>query len=284
MRLTSGCRLGAAVLVIAGQFLPVSALAYGYRGSYGLDELNHLLSVGGGIASPSVTSALGENPAGLMYNTRTKVQAATATGSESLNPVGFGGLLFGGNGFVGGGIGLQGFNNQTEGGGQILLLNWGLAAEFTSLNMAFGFTGTRTLHRSGVVMGTGSGTTWCVDTGVIINPHGSSRYGLTLFQILDSVDAIGAGWAIDASSWSTFALDGTYSPDSKSAVVKPGLSLQFDGFQMSSGYGFRAVGDSGSWIRQGLSLGVGFNLGDHMFAQMYYNHIALYYGGITFRL
>jgi hypothetical protein len=258
-------------------------LAYDRYGS--VREENHILSVGGGIASPSVTSALGENPAGLSNNQTSKILGQMAAGNDELNPLGYGGGFFFGNGSVGGGVALQGFNNNTNGStGSILLLNWGLAADIPGLNIAWGFTGTRTIRKSGEVRGTGSGTTWCVDTGIIFNPKGDSRVGFTLFQVLDDIDAVGAGWAYDLSAWATFALDATYTTTAKTTVAKPALSIQLPGFQISSGYGVRVQGDNWSWIRQGLSLGVGVPLGRTLGFQAYYNQLALYYGGLTIAL
>jgi hypothetical protein len=67
-------------------------------------EMAHTLSAGAGIASPSMTSALFENPAGLFTNQQTKFLGEAAWTNSNLNPLGLGGLFFLGNGFVGGGL------------------------------------------------------------------------------------------------------------------------------------------------------------------------------------
>jgi hypothetical protein len=262
-----------------------SSHARGTAYSMGGFETDHLLSVGGGISSPSMTSALGENPAGLIYNQSFKLLTQVASGNEQLNPLGYGAGIFAGNGSVGGGMVLQGFNNQTgTTSGNVLLLNWGLAAEFPSINMAWGFTGTRTISATGDVRGTGSGTTWCVDTGVIFNPRGSNRIGATIYQLLDDVDAVGLGYALDPSPWATFAVDASYTTKARTTVVKPSLSFHLSKFQMSSGYGLRVQGTEWSWIRQGLSLAVGFEVTPHFSIQAYYNHLAQYLAAVTISL
>jgi hypothetical protein len=278
-------KYGMFLIAMVGVFtLSSSARASSYSSSSGSEE-DHLLSVGGGIASPSVTSALGENPAGLSNNRSFKLLGAAAAGNNKLNPLGYGGGIFFGNGSVGGGVALQGFNNNTDGAsGNVLLLNWGLAADITGLNIAWGFTGTHTISRSGTVRGTGSGTTWCIDTGLIFNPKGDSRVGVTLFQVLDEVDAIGLGWAYDLSPWATFALDGSYTTSAKTTIAKPSLYIRLPGFHISSGYGVRVQGTEWSWIRQGLSLGIGIPVNHSFTIQGYYNQLAEYYGGVTIAL
>lgn len=83
-------------LLVASQ-----ARASTYRPSYSsISEEDHLISVGAGISSPSVTSAIGENPAGLTNNSTSKVLFEAASGNDQLNPIGFGGGFFTGNGSV----------------------------------------------------------------------------------------------------------------------------------------------------------------------------------------
>jgi hypothetical protein len=250
-------------------------------------EDDRYLSVAGGISTPSVTSALGQNPAGLVYNNQPKVFLDVASGNDKFNPIGYGGGFFTGNGSVGGGIALQGFNSQYDNSaGNLLLLNWGLAAEFTDLNLAWGFTGTYTLANTGVGQGTGSGGTgsghaWGLDTGVIFNPHGSTRVGLTAFQVIGGVDAWGAGISYDPSPWATFTVDGIYAVNSKTTILKPALSIHVSGFALTSAYGHRFDGSGWGWMSEGLSLGVGFPLGYKWAIQGYYNQISKYFVGLT---
>lgn len=267
-------------LILAGIF-PIQEAFSAYSGEAG--NADHMISVGGGIASPSKTSALGENPAGLVYNTDQRVLGALGATNSSLNPLGVGGSFFAGNGSVGGGIGLQTFTGQGNSAGNITLLNYGLAAEIESLNVAFGAMGTYTLNQTGITTGTGSGGAWNANLGMLYNPKGTVRVGGTLFQVVGGVGAVGAGIAADANPWATFVLDGAYDPQSKGSTLKPGLGIHMDDFQLSYGYGINIQGSDG-WIRQGSSVGLGIQLSQTVHLQGYYNQLALYYLGLSVRI
>jgi hypothetical protein len=256
-----------------------------YGGGGGSGEQDRMITVGGGVSSPSVTSALQENPAGLTSNQSGKLLFEGATANDQFNPIGYGGGFFTGNGSVGAGITLQNFNNLANGGaGSLTLLSWGLAADIPNIDMAWGFTGSYTLSQSGNVSGPGTSGAWGVNTGVIFNPHGSSRVGITAYQLQNGVDAVGAGYSLDASPWATLAVDGTYDLGSKTTVIKPALGLHISGFQIASGYGVRAQGSGSSWIPQGWSLGLGVPVGPNFSIQASYNQLAHYYAALTVSL
>src|SRR5690606_25865707 len=88
-------------------------------------ERNHLLSVGAGISSPSVTTAIGENPAGLVNNQRFKLLAAAYSENSDFDPLGYSGTVFTGTGSVGVGLGYAGVTGAGGGGSLV----FGLAAE-----------------------------------------------------------------------------------------------------------------------------------------------------------
>jgi hypothetical protein len=281
------------VRYIFGAFLGATILGSTNLFAYESDRYNRrtseddrYLSVAGGISTPSITSALGQNPAGLIFNNQAKVLVDVASGNDNFNPLGYGGGFFTGNGSVGGGIALQGYNSQYDhSAGNLLLLNWGLAAEFTDLNLAWGFTGTYTIANTGVGQGAGtSGGAWGLDTGIIFNPHGTSRFGLTAFQVVGGVDAWGAGYSYDPSPWATFTVDGIYAVYSKTSILKPGLSIHVSGFCLTSAYGYKFDGAGWGWMSEGLSVGVGFPIGYKWAVQGYYNQISKYFIGITMTL
>jgi len=254
--------------------------------AYGMDdfEMGHVLSVGAGISSPSVTSALGENPAGLMYNQQPKFLGEAALTQNSLNNLGLGGLFYLGNGFVGGGLGIETFNGQGNNAGNLTLLNFGIGAEIQAINLSFGATGTYTLSQNGTTNGAGSGSIWTGNVGLLYNPNGPFRIGVTGFHLASTTRAIGAGIAADASTWATFALDGTINIDGTGPVIKPAMGIHLNDFQCTLGYGLVLDSSAMNWIRQGGSLGVGVRLSPNFHLQAYYNHLALYYFGLTIRL
>lgn len=254
--------------------------------AYGMDdfEMGHVLSVGAGVSSPSVTSALGENPAGLMYNQQTKFLGEAALTNHSLNNLGMGGLFYLGNGFVGGGLGIETFNGQGNNAGSLTLLNFGVGALIEGLNLSFGASGTYTVSQNGATNGTGSGSIWTGNIGLLYNPNGPFRVGATAFHLASTDRAIGLGLAADASTWATFALDGTMNMNGTGPIIKPAMGIHLKDFQCTLGYGLPLDSTATNWIRQGGSLGVGVRLSMNFHLQAYYNHLALYYFGLTIRI
>lgn len=248
-------------------------------------EIAHVLSIGAGISSPSVTSALVENPAGLVYNQQTKFLGETAATNASLNPIGLGGLFFLGNGFVGGGLGVQTFSGQGNNAGNISIFNFGIAAKATGLNVSIGATGSYVISQSGNATAYANGTTLDSNIGMIFNPDGDVRFGVTAFDVLNGVDALGAGIAASASDWATFSLDG--SMDAKSGngkTIKPAMGIHLMDFQFTLGYGLGLDNLDTNWIRRGTAFGMGIQLGMEAHLQFYYNQLALYFVGLTIRL
>lgn len=245
-------------------------------------EMNHTLSVGAGIASPSVTSSLFENPAGLSYNLQTKFLAEGGSTNNNFNPIGLGGLFFLGNGFVGGGIGVQTFNGQGDNAGLLTQLDFGIAAEISSMNISFGATGSYLIQRSGFPQGAWYNSNWSSDVGLIYNPRGEVRLGVTAFNVINGVDAIALGIAGDASSWATFVLDGSMNPRTATGkVLKPAMGIHLMDFQFTLGYGLPLDNGSDNWIRRYSSFGLGIRLSYNWHFQAYYNQLALYYLGLT---
>ena len=262
------------------------ALGYGYDSGYGSnDEATHLLSIGGGVSSPSMTSGLiGENPAGFMYNNQTRFLGELGWTNSQLSPLGAGGLMFFGNGQVGGGLGVQNFTGQGDTAGDLTLLVFGIGSEIPNLNIAFGATGSYVLSNNGVNNGMGSGGNWNTDLGILFNPRGDIRGGITAYEVIGGVQAIGAGIAADANSYATFSLDGTSSTLGHSKVLKPALGLHMSDFQIAFGYGIHLDDYGDNWIRRGTSLALGVRVTPNVHIQFYYNQLALYYAaiGITF--
>lgn len=268
------------IVVSVGTVPP--AFAYGERAI--IDENQHALSLAAGIASPAMVTSLSENPAGLHYNSSTKFQVSLATHSSAFNPFGLDGHFFTGNGWVGAGIGVATYNQFVSGSGSLALLDFGLGAEISALNMAVGIAGQYTLGSAGNVWGTNGGTTWGGNIGLLFNPRGPLRIGITGYQVLAGLHAIGAGVAYELNPWADFAVDGTLNPSSSALALKPELGIHLSNFQMNVGYGFQIVGSSWTWLRTGLSFAVGFHLNYNLMLQAYYNHLALWAFGATIRL
>ena len=244
-------------------------------GSRGSDEeQDHFLSLAGGIASPSAMTTLTENPAGLIYNLRTKIHLTAATPDAALNSFGYSGSFFTGNGYVGAGVGAQSYDYQRSTyAGSIALFSFGVGAFFDSLNVSFGLVG----------ITPGSGTAWGINMGVIYNPKGKARAGATVSQLLDASTVVGLGVAAELNPWADIGIDFVYNVTRPASVIKPELGIHLSGYQMNIGYGFQTVGTPFGGLRQGLSLAFGLNLGSLMLIQLYYNHLAQYMLASTMR-
>lgn len=263
--------------------LSYSTLGWALEGSDDL-EVSHLLSVGGGISSPSVTSSLVENPAGLAFNQQTKFMAEGAATNSGLNPIGIGGLFFLGNGSVGGGLGVQTYNGQGNNAGNITLFNFGISAKVPNMNVAIGAAGSYVISQSGVPAYP-NGTTLDSNVGMIVNPDGDVHFGVTAFDVLNGVDAVGAGVSANASDWATFSVDGIMNPQGETGkTVKPAMGIHLASFQFTLGYGIGLDGTDTYWIRRGTAFGMGIQLGMDTHLQFYYNQLALYFLGLTVRL
>lgn len=235
----------------------------------GGDERAHLLSTAAGISSPSYASAFMENPAGIIFNSQTKVQGSLWTPNDKLDPLGAGAMLILGNGSAGAGVGVLGTGTDNYS------LNWGLAADVGPV--ALGFNGSKSMK--------GSGAGWGLDVGALINPKDAFRIGVVGYGLADGPDAIGAGVGYDVSG-ATLAIDGARSmlKGRDEITVKPGLTVNAGNFSLSGGYGFEVQGKGGTPIPTGTSLGVGYASGGAWSAQFYYNQLAYYYLGVTCRL
>lgn len=253
-----------AVLVISTVF---SVSAFAARGS------GHDVSTAGGISSPSATtSGLGENPAGLPYNTATSLTAAVLSPNDDFDPLTYGGLITLGNGRIGASVSLLRSN-----GGDNLDLGLGVGAMIEPLKTQFGVLATRALKPSG-----GS---FDVDLGAIINSRSSTRLGLMAFGLDGGIDGYAAGIAHDPSSDVTVALDASYETAGKTIVVKPGLQVRVDRLSLSVGYGF-GVSDSAvsiaPSIREEFSAGLAVQLSSSVKLEAYHEQLSRWSGFLSF--
>lgn len=241
-------------------------------------EEARLLSVGAGIASPSFTSTVFENPAALFANRRPRLLGHVATPNSNFNPLGYGGLLYLGNGSIGAVVGAQTFDARGGSVGSLTQLEFGLGAEIRALNMSLGASGSYDI--SG---GTGN---YGINAGMILNYRGNVRFGATAFGLQDNVSAVGVGLAATVAPWLSLAGDASFVPNGfKNMTLKPGLAIHVAAVQFSLGYGINIDNSpTTSWISRGTSLGLGIQLGQSVHLQGYYNQLANYYMGLAFRL
>jgi hypothetical protein len=227
-----------------------------------------MLAIAGGIASPSKTSALLQNPAGLSLNEKTRLLGTLNSENDNFDPLNYGGGVFLGNGQVGGGAEVQRKNSSQT------VLDLGVG--FQVSEMSFGAHINHDLSDSGGA--------WKTDLGAIFNTKGKWRVGATIFNAFDGIDGYAAGLATNLSTDATFAVDASTNKDLKGLVIKPAIEVDLKVVQFTYGYGIHVDKNASSFIPEGHALGLGFKLTDAAYLQAYYNQLAKYYLGVTFRL
>jgi len=244
------------------------------------DEAAHVLATAAGIASPGAATAAYENPAGLTYNKVARVHAnfvaetSVGYGGEILAPV---------DRFVVE-AGLRGQNLYKYSPGNISLLDWGLATTLETLNVAIGIEGSKVVREVNSAIPTnGTCTSWCLDAGAILYPSANTRFALNAIEITDNHYYYGGGVAFNFDTDFVGAIDYFYDTTDSWSVVTPGLNFPIFGIQTSISYSAKTGGASGI-LREGVSVGTAWPLGDGLLLLFYINHIAQYYAGLTIPL
>jgi hypothetical protein len=113
---------------------------------------------------------------------------------------------------------------------------------------------------------------------------GYGRIGAEIFDIFNGVSGFGAGLASNVSDYAILDLDASVDQNFKGLTLKPSLEVDLKIFQIAYGYGIWVDHASTSRIRVGNAVGLGFRITDGAYLQAYYNQIALYYLGVTFKI
>ncbi len=242
------------------------------------NDINHFISAGAGIAHPSVQGAIGSNPAGQIYYSGMLLNYGIATDDSGSGNIGLSGLLIGGNGFFGATLGVSEYEPYQYNGkdGKLgntvdrgTLFQAGWAGYIPQSRFSFGMSISAPIQ-GGRVAAYGNNTTAIqplseykngvgLNFGMIFDPRGPSRIGVTAYQLADKFDTLGFGFAHDFLPSLTFVLDGTYTRSSKSLNFVPAIAFAHQLVQASIGYGFAGLGDGWSWGREGINASIGFS-------------------------
>ena len=245
--------------------------------AYGMEDFEtpHALSVAAGVASPSVTTAITENPAGLAYNQQFKIMAEGTTNTYVFDTIGMGGTLYAGNGFVGGGLGLSTFSNTATAPFTQGILNAGIGMQITAINLAFGTSFHYAIwNTTGANTYWGTNATWGITAGILGRPNGPLRVGVSAYQIGTGAEFVGLGVTFEPSDWANITVDANQYIRGPGTVLKPGLAIHFYNFQMGLGYGIPLlVGGMGT--STGPEISIGGRFGQNFRAEAYYNQLAL---------
>lgn len=266
-----------------------SAFAQGVRAVKG-GNYSHTLMAGGGIAHPSATTAIGTNPAGLIYNTGMRLSHGSAIDDSRSGTIGQQGLLLGGNSFFGAAVGISDYQNtaadpngfSTVGSGTLFQGGW--AGHIQKSRLAFGMSLVAPITGGRIVQNSGSSTAnqpapsftnqgAAVNAGVIFDPFGSTRFGFSLLGMSGGIETIGFGLAFDIVDNVSLVGDLIYSKSSKSMDVIPGLNFSTQYFSLSANYGSRMMGDGWTYGREGFGGGIGFTAMKELSVTVQYHQI-----------
>ena len=238
-------------------------------------EDRYMITNGQGVSSPSFLDGLhGSNPAGLIYNTSIKVEAAGATFDDSTNDIKGSGALLAGNSLIAVGAEYSQFNTEPlpKGTDQ---LNFGLAGRLSTLNTTFGV--------SGHAVSNGGGTDF--DAGTLIDLFPRLTFGAMVKDFTHGIHELGAGFNFTADSMVDFVVDAAYQIDEKEVTVKPGLTLHTDLIQASAAYGFKVTKNTAddSFLSRDFSVGVGLKLTQNILIEYQYKVFPQHWVGLTLR-
>ena len=253
--------------------------SFGYSGysGYGTDEQTYSLSVAGAVASPSSTAFFGENPAGLIYTQSGVAQGYLATSKDHPELLSNGLSFIAGNGWASAMIGAQSFANATDAGGSITNFNFGAAMYSDLINFAMGLNGSYRFEKHENAIDPSLAPTWSADLGLLFNPYGTIRAGLTLYELSKGVTGFGFGLSTHVNNYSILAIDLSTDNHGRGLTIKPGLGVRAGSLNLTYAYGMQVDKTAVAGITVGNTLGLGYEFSPTFKLIGYYNHFATYF-------
>ena len=238
-------------------------------------EHRYMITNGQGVSSPSFLDGLnGANPAGLIYNTSVKLEAAGATFDNSTNDIKGSGALLAGNSLIAAGAEYSQFNTEPLSSGTDQV-NFGVAARLAALNTTLGV--------SGHAISNGGGTTY--DAGTLIDLFPRLTFGAMLKDFTNGIHEAAAGFTFVADSMLDFVVDAAYQIDEKEATVKPGLTLHTDLIQAAVAYGIKVTKNTADdpFLSRDFTAGLGLKLTQNILIEYQYKVFPQHWLGLTLR-
>lgn len=275
----------AALILSATSSIPANAEGYeprSRRSSYSLGSgsdstATYDLSVAGAVAAPSSAGFIGENPAGLIYNSTPSIQGFIASDKDHPELLSNGISVGAGNGLAAATLGVQSFANATDDRGSITRLNFGLATYAESLGTVIGLSGAyRFTNRASRAVDPGLEATWTANLGLLFNPFGIFRLGLNLYELDKGMTGAAAGVSAKLNSSSVLSIDAGADNRGRGLTVKPGIGVTAGALSLTYAYGMQVDREVRSNIAPGNTIGVGLQATDTVHVVGYYNHFELY--------
>ncbi len=255
-------------------FVSVSALALASSAHASGSADSSLVSVSGGIAEPSTTTAVFQNPAGLAEIKRTALNTHAFFPESAFKDGEYGGgILYGkGSGF---GLTAGATYAPTPSASRAY---YGLAVASQALHLSLGAAGFTPISPSG-------DSTF--NLGVSIEPSPGVRLAATARDVSSGPDEYGVGLAVSASNDVDLVGDATFDGDYKRPAVSPGIRVGSQQAALTVSYGFRLDSKTSfhsEEIREGVALAGGIRLGTSANLQVYYNQMSKYGATLSFDL
>jgi hypothetical protein len=225
-----------------------------------------LVSVAGGIASPSSASAVFQNAAGLAGIPKPAVNAHAFFPQDAFKDGEYGlGLLYGKGGFgLAAGVEYQPTTPSRT------AAYYGLAASAQSLHLSLGAAGRTPISPSGDS---------AFNLGVLVDLGSVARLGVTAIGVSGNPDEYGFGLGFAISNDFDFVTDATVDDSFDHLVLAPGVRVGSAQAALTVSYAFKVdskTGFSSRQIREGFSVGGGLRLGSSVHWEVYYNQLAKY--------
>lgn len=234
-------------------------------------EDQYMIANGQGVSSPSFWEGIkGQNPSGLVNNQRIKFQGAGAFFSDSLNQARASGGVLAGLGPLGMGLEYSQFGSTPYASGTSAV-NWGLAAELRSLDLAIGVSGNHV----------GRNASYTV--GLAYQPVNGFRLALMAPQVNQNPKVFGGGITLEIDPAIDLVMDAALDTRDSAIMLKPGLTLHADRFHVSGAYGHRHRGTSDPLLTAGLSAAVGLKVSEHILLEYSYQGLSRHLLGLTLR-
>lgn len=238
-----------------------------------------LMPVGSGVSSPSTWSSLEQNPAGLTFNNRSRLQLDARTSDTDFDDITDGLSFLTGNGMVGMGVGYLGTydrNASNYGFG----VSAGLAAQIPVIRTSLGVRAYKSIYAAEDFVDAGDG--WNTGVGLLITPMPWLRIGYELPNLIGGLHEMGFGASFDVSNFATVTVDGAYNLDNDAFELHPALSVYVYVLQLTVGYAFDVTDNTTAMIRDGLDFGVAFHVKNRLAFQVMYNNMDKLYAGMNF--
>lgn len=230
----------------------------------------HDLSVSAGIASPSATSAVYQNAAGLGFNTRTRVEAHSGFGDDDFSSHAIGAGVTTGNGGFGAAAGVTHFSGTPATSAAFYGL--GIQSRAVALGVA-GFTS----------LSSGGGSSF--NAGILIGPMEKTRFGITVMDFTRSSREFGFGLSHDLDTTFSIVADAAMDSDFNDLALQPGLIARGNGAALTVSYGFNASGRGGTYqVADGFTVGGSLSLSQRVSLQLYHKQLYRYYAELVFAL